>query len=287
METIDSLNKLLEQRTWNPQFSIIDSVRQDNSGNYPVVITGLFLIAFRFPIDENLAFGCKNCDFKDMTISFYAPEEKVNLDSVKLLIAFHPDLFAWTSCKRKESDYTFFHYTEKESLHISKRESMVLSAQIENMRQEMMHCIDYYSYRLLTSQLETLLDYCLRYYERQFIMRETEGHKIVNEINRFLDTYILRPSSKTKGLPSVSRIAAELGVSPAYLNDLMKVNTGKKTSCYIKFRLVDMAKQRLSGHGENITGIAGALGFSDVATFNRVFKEVSGVTPEEYCTVTN
>lgn len=287
METIDSLNKLLGQRTWNPLVSIVDSIGQEEPENYPAITAGVFIVAFRNPTCNAAAFGCQNCDFRDMTVSFYAPGETIVMDSVNLLIAFHADLFTWTSRKKRKLDYTFFFYKENESLHISKRESLVLLAQIENMRQEMMHYIDNYSNRLLASQLATFLDYCQRYYERQFIMREAESCKIIAGINHLLESHIFRKVSSTKGLPPIPRMASELGVSSAYLNDLMRVNTGKAASAYMEFQLVDMAKRKLSGQGENIAGIANVLGFSDVAAFSRLFKKISGITPEEYCTAIN
>ena len=202
-------------------------------------------------------------------------------------LIFHPDLIRGTSLGRNMKEYSFFSYAVNEALHLSERERRMVTDCLQKIRHELEHPIDRHSKRLITIQIEMLLDYCLRFYERQFITRQQVNRDILTRFERLLDEYFEGDRAQRKGLPSVRYCAGELCLSPNYFGDMVKKETGKTAQEYIRIKLIDIAKDRVLAPDKTISQIAFELGFQYPQHFTRMFKKVAGYTPNEYRSQTN
>lgn len=237
---------------------------------------------------EDFLYGRKPYDYSNASVVFLMPGESIEIDKSKLfsrrgwLLAFHPDLLCRTSLGAHLPDYTFFRYGLKEALHLSLREKTKAVACLLNIAEELQHAVDGHTKTLISRTIELFLDYCSRYYERQFITRDEANKKIVRKTDALLDNYIRSGRLKTNLPPSAEYCASVLHLSPAYFDDLLKFETGKTLAEYFQFKRLEIAKEMLSD-GANTTGkVAQALGFANVQYFSRLFKKLTGITPNEY-----
>ena len=169
-----------------------------------------------------------------------------------------------------------------EALHLSERERKLFIDCLEKIRNELEHTIDRLSKRLIATNIELLLDYCLRFYERQFITREPANHDVLTRFETLLDDYFQSGKAQQNGLPTVKYCAGELCLSPNYFGDLIKKETGKSAQEYIQFKVMDIAKERILNPEKSISQIAYELGFQYPQHFTRLFKKVVGQTPNDY-----
>lgn len=197
-------------------------------------------------------------------------------------MCFHPDLIRGTTLGRNIKEYTFFSYEVNEALHLSEKERTIIIDCLEKIRYELQQSIDRLSKRLIATNIELLLDYCLRFYERQFITRGNVNHDILTRFERLLDDYFIGPKAAQNGLPSVKECANKLCLSPNYFGDLIKKETGKTAQEYIQYHLIEIAKEQILDPGKSISQIAYGLGFQYPQHFTRLFKRLVGQTPNEY-----
>ena len=197
------------------------------------------------------------------------------------------DLIRGTHLGRTIKEYTFFSYEVNEALHLSERERHIFIDCLLNIQEELHHAIDRMSKRLITNHIELLLNYCLRFYERQFITRQDAHRDILTRFETFLDRYFTGENAALKGLPSVKYCAAELCLSPNYFGDLIKKETGKTALEYIQDKIIGIAKEQLLLPSESISQITYQLGFQYPQHFTRVFKKATGMTPNEYWSKTD
>lgn len=197
---------------------------------------------------------------------------------------FHPDLIRGTSLGRSMKDYSFFSYEVSEALHLSEREREMVIDCLRKIRHELEHPVDRHSRRLIAVGIEMLLDYCLRFYERQFITRSNINRDVLTRFERLLDDYFYGDRPLREGLPTVKYCAGELCLSPNYFGDLVKRETGRTAQEHIQFRLIETAKERVLDPSHTIAEVAYALGFQYPQHFTRMFKKVTGLTPHEYRT---
>ena len=198
------------------------------------------------------------------------------------LVSYHPDLIRGTNLGRNIKEYTFFSYDVNEALHLSERERHTFIDCLMKIEEELQHSIDRMSKRLIATNIELLLNYCLRFYERQFITRQNANRDILNRFEALLDYYFTGDNALQKGLPTVKYCAGELCLSSNYFGDLIKRETGKTALEWIQDKIVGMAKERLLLPSNTISQIAYSLGFQYPQHFTRVFKKVTGMTPNEY-----
>lgn len=183
---------------------------------------------------------------------------------------------------RQMKEYSFFSYESNEALHLSERERGMIVECFRKIRHELEHAVDRHSRRLIAVNIELLLDYCLRFYERQFITRSHVNRDLLSRFEQLLDDYFTGDCARSEGLPTVRYCAGELCLSPNYFGDLVKRETGKTVQEYIRLKLIDVARERIHDPAKTIGQIAFELGFQYPQHFTRLFKKHTGRTPREY-----
>jgi AraC family transcriptional activator of pobA len=197
-------------------------------------------------------------------------------------LVFHADLMHGTSFGRHIGDYNFFGYQSNEALHLSERERNIILDCFSKIDYELEQSIDKHSKRLIVANIELLLDYCVRFYDRQFITRDHVHQGILEKFEQILNLYFESDKPQTVGLPSVAYCAEELHLSPNYFGDLVKKETGKTASEYIQSKLINVAKERIFDTEKTVSQLAYELGFKYPQHFARLFKRQVGHTPLEY-----
>lgn len=235
-----------------------------------------------------LSYGRTPYDFDEMTVTSFAPGQSIHVEpnpEVEVpkwtAIVFHPDLLNRTQLGRNISRYEFFDYTSNEALHLSTGEIDIFRGVLSMIDQELQHSIDKHSRELIVSNIELLLNYCLRFYDRQFITREEINHATVKKFIDLLDHYIAN-DARQHGLPTVAHFADECCYSPKYFGELVKTETGRTAKDFINDRLLRAAKQLLADEALSIAQVSHLLGFEYPQHFVRFFKTKTGKTPTEY-----
>ena len=236
-----------------------------------------------------LKYGRQNYDYQDGTLVFVGPGQVVNIAHIDFsskpsgyALLFHPDLFRGTTLGNVIDKYSFFSYELHEALHISQRERQIVLDSFDKIRYELSHGIDKHSKQLIISNIELFLKYCNRFYDRQFITRDTVNLGIIEQFESSLNDYFKTGKAKELGIPTVSYFAEELHLSPNYFGDLVKKETGKSALEYIQAKLIEMAKEKIFDPEKSVSEIAYELGFKYPQHFSRMFKKELGVTPSEF-----
>ncbi len=197
-------------------------------------------------------------------------------------LVFHPDLLLGTSLGRHMSDYHFFSYAINEALHLSEQERKIILDCFAKIAYELKHSIDNHSKQLIVSNIELFLNYCTRFYDRQFITRDNVNRGILERFEELLNGYFASEKPYSIGLPSVAYFADELNLSANYFGDLIKKETGKSAQEYIQDKIIEIAKDKIFDANKSISEIAYELGFKYPQHFSRLFKQKTGITPNEY-----
>ena len=197
-------------------------------------------------------------------------------------LVFHPDLIHGTTLGRHIQEYTFFSYQSNEALHLSERERNIVLDCFSKIEYELEHAIDKHSKKLIVSNIELFLDYCIRFYDRQFITRDNVHRGILEKFENLLNEYFQTDRPQTIGLPSVAWCAGELNLSASYFGDLVKKETGKTAQECIQSKVIDVAKERIFDQSKSVSQIAFELGFKYPQHFTRLFKQCVGQSPNEY-----
>ena len=197
-------------------------------------------------------------------------------------MVFHPDLIHGTSLGRHIQDYTFFSYEVREALHLSERERETVLDCLSKIAAELQQSIDKHSKLLITTNIELLLNYCVRFYDRQFITREHVNKGMLEKFETLLNNYFLSEKPQTLGLPTVAWCADQMHLSANYFGDLVKKETGRTAQEYIQSKLMDVAKEKIFDRDKSVSEVAYELGFKYPQHFTRLFKQRVGQTPQEY-----
>ncbi|MFD1140863.1 helix-turn-helix domain-containing protein [Larkinella insperata] len=237
----------------------------------------------------DIRYGNQYYDYAEGTIVFFAPGQVITHEPEgethqpygKALI-FHPDLIKGTPLGKQIHEYSFFGYQSHEALHLSEKERELVTACFGNITAEVSQNIDRHSKELIVANLELLLKYCTRFYDRQFITREHANHGIIEQFEQKLQAYVTGEKLRMDGVPTVAYFAQELHLSPNYFGDLIKKETGKSALEYIQLKLIDLAKERIFDTSKSISEIAYELGFKYPQHFTRFFKQQVGATPIAY-----
>ena len=256
------------------------------------VVNHLYTVIFKSSnVCSSFSYGRNSYDHEKGTLVFTAPgqvmefnndKEDQEIDPAGWSLAFHPDIFRSSGLSEKMSKYSFFHYDSNEALHLSNDERMAIEDLLNKIIQEYSQTLDRHSQHLIVSNIELFLDYCLRFYDRQFFSRTYLNSDIVSKFERFLIHYYESEQVAQKGIPSVKFCAKELGFSPNYLSDLLKKETGKTALEHIHLFLIEKAKNSLLSSTDSISGIAYSLGFEYPQRFSNLFKSKTGMSPKEY-----
>jgi AraC-like DNA-binding protein len=238
-----------------------------------------------------MTYGCSKYDYEEGTLIFIAPgqvygiEGEIKQKGVGKALIFHPDLIHGTSLGRNIKDYSFFSYEVNEALHLSARERTIIIDCFDKINYELEHAIDSHSKTLIVSYIELFLNYCKRFYERQFITRSIVNKDVLTRFERVIDGYFASEMPIESGLPSVRYCAEKLFISPSYLGDLLKKETGKSAQEHIQLKMVEVAKEKIYEPGKSISEIAYELGFKHPQHFTRMFKKSTGLSPNEFRTM--
>lgn len=252
------------------------------------ISTGFYSVFLK---DANcgISYGRNRYDFKEGVLSFFAPGQVSTFDEDSQVessygwgLFFHPDLIRKSQLGKRIKEYNFFSYEVYEALHLSKKEESVLNDCIEKIQFELDQNIDAHSQNLLISNIELLLNYCNRFYERQFHTRSDHHKDVVTEVTDLIHDYYKNGKQLEEGTPSIQYLADKVHLSSNYLSDLMKKETGKNTKEHINEYVVDKAKTELLNSSANVSEIAYDLGFNYPHYFSRLFKQKTGVTPQKY-----
>ena len=201
------------------------------------------------------------------------------------VVAFHPEFLRGTPLAHIMKDYSYFSYNANEALHLSKQERRTVIECMEKIRIELQYPIDKHSRSLIVDNIKLLLDYCIRFYDRQFITRDNANHDLLARFEDLLDEYFASAApARHGGMPTVKYCASKLCLSPNYFSDLMKKETGMPALKHIQQKMLDVAKERGFNTAKSISEISYELGFPYPQHFSRWFKKMAGCTPNEYRT---
>lgn len=276
----------------HPLVSVVgtfDSERLSDIENIPIV-SELYTISLKVGMSVSCLYGRSSYDYQDGTLVFIAPGQVVQFSQIEDArdesegwnLIFHPDLVRRSELGRKLSSYAFFNYEVNEALHVSENEKSTLRQIIEKIKEEYSQNIDGHSQDLIVSNIKLLLDYCTRFYDRQFHTRTNLNKDIVSDFEQVLHKYYEKNRAEELGLPTVSYCGKEMGISPYYLSDLLKKETGKNASEHIYFFILERAKNGLLSTNQSISQIAYDLGFAYPQHFSKLFKAKVGVSPKAY-----
>lgn len=289
LDTIDKYNKLYGLETLHPLVSVIDLTTATTTINHIQMNYGLYAIFLKQGKSCDIKYGRRNYDYQEGTIVCFAPGQVVEVNMIKdevkpevYGVLFHPDLIRGTPLGQSIKSYGFFSYSANEALHLSERERAVVIDCLAKIKAELEHAIDNHSRQLIAMNIELLLGYCMRFYERQFITREEVNKDVLSKFEELVCDYFESGLAGQAGLPSVKYFADKIYLSPNYFGDLVKKETGKSPQEYIQIRLIDFAKERIASTTRTMTEIAYELGFQYPQHFSRLFKKQTGMTPNEY-----
>ena len=287
LNTIQDFNDYNRAETLHPLVSVLH-VENTEYIQKSVMHYGLYTIYLKETKGCKLSYGRTPYDFDEMTVTSFAPGQVVTVEpnpdvpfANYTALAFHPDLLNRTPLAKQMSRYEFFGYTSTEALHLSAQEVEVFRGVLSMIEQELHHAIDKHTRELIVSNIELLLNYCLRFYDRQFITREEINHSVVKKFITLLDDYI-DTKARHEGLPTVAWFADKCCLSTGYFGSLVKTETGSAAKDIIAGHLLARAQQLLNDDTLTIATISECLGFDYPQHFVRFFKAHTGKTPSEY-----
>lgn len=292
IKTVYECNRHLGSKTLHPQVSIINL---EHPGLAEDTVKFEF---YAILLIEDCTDGCTCCgrkyyDYSHATMVFLTPggifrmSEKNALPGKGWLLAFHPDLLFRTTLNNHIGNYTFFSYRKEEALHLSRRETATITCCLGNIEEELHHAIDTHTRTILSRHIELMLDYCTRFYERQFITRENRNKTILEKMEAILDAYIDSGKLQNGKLPTPAYCSESLGLSVPYFTDLLKFETGKTLDEYFRLKRLEVSKRMLLAAENTPSVVAHRLGFPTVQYFSSVFKKITGISPNDYRTSRN
>ncbi|WP_333851890.1 helix-turn-helix domain-containing protein [Epilithonimonas sp.] len=285
--TINDYNQFNNNETLHPLVSIVDHTKANPRAAHKMIFDVYCVVLKRVKCGD-LKYGNHNYDYQEGTLVFFAPGQVVEVVSDEvfqpsgLALAFHPDLLLNTPLGKRMNEFGFFGYNTNEALHLSDKEKKLIAECFEKIHYELQQSIDKHSKMLITSNIELLLNYCLRFYDRQFITRDNANKGVLEKFENLMNDYFFSDKPQNIGLPSVSWCAEKLNLSANYFGDLVKKETGKSAQEYIQSKVIDVAKERIFDVNKSISEIAYGLGFKYPQHFTRLFKQKVGVSPNEY-----
>ncbi|MDD2961586.1 MAG: helix-turn-helix transcriptional regulator [Muribaculaceae bacterium] len=289
IDTVDEYNKLMGIDTKNPLVSVIDFSKTNCCLDFPAGHSfGFYAVFLKDARCGDMKYGRNYYDYQDGTLVFLSPEQIIKIENRTKhapqgwALLFHPDLLRGTHLAREMKNYSFFSYKVFEALHLSLEERIMVIDCFKNIFIELSRPIDKHSKTLIVSNIELFLNYALRFYDRQFITRANVNSDILSRFESLLNEYFISDAPKAMGIPSVKYCAEKLNISPNYLSDLLRKDTGKSAIEHIQNKLIESAKNKLYDPKNSVSEIAYSLGFEYPQYFSRFFKKYVGVTPNQY-----
>lgn len=254
-------------------------------GNF---MLNFYCVTIKKDYKGKMRYGQHYYDFDEGMITFISPKQLLNkMDPGEgsyngFTLMFHPDFIAGTSLDGRMGSFGFFSYELHEALHLSEEEEKIVEGILGNIEREYATAIDHFSQSVMIAQIELLLQYCNRFYKRQFITRKVANDGILVQLERLLQDHFSSPDLAETGPPSVRDISEQLHTSPHYLSDMLKSMTGRSTKQHIQDKLLEKAKELLSTSNKTVAEIAFTLGFEHPQSFNKLFKNKERLSPLEY-----
>ncbi len=287
-DTIEKYNRYFGFETQHPLVSI---VHFDDSVNQPThhMHFGFYAIFLKKTAGCKINYGKTTYDFDDETVVSFGPGQTVGIHRLEdgpapeaIGLLFHPDFLNRTPLGQKINQYKFFSYASNEALHLSAEERVIIQDYMNKIARELQHPIDRFTKSLIVSNIEVMLNYCMRFYERQFITREDINNDVMVRFESLIDQYLESGNAKTEGIPTVKYFADKICLSPNYFGDLVKSETGKTAQELIQLKMVNYAKSALLSPKATTKQVAEMLGFQYPQHFIRFFKRQTGQTPKEF-----
>ena len=290
IDSVDSYNKLYGWETLHPLVTVVNHANPMASDlNHSRLNYGLYALFLKQGDGCSIRYGREKYDYQEGTVVSFKPGQVVEVewDESRPMppsrgLLFHPDLFFGTQLGRRINDYTFFDYDQREALHLSEREQRMVVELFDRIEEELQHPIDKHSQTLITDAIGLLLDYCMRYYDRQFITRHKVNSDILTAFHQQLREYFVSGHPERNGLPTVAYFADKACLSPNYFGDLISKESGTTAQRHIQDAVIDRSKQLLVETRLPVSEIAYQLGFEYPQHFSRLFKSRTGMTPNAY-----
>jgi AraC-like DNA-binding protein len=288
IDTVSEHDAFYHKENLHPLVSVMDF-----DGRVPEIYAsrmnfGFYAVYLKDVQCGDMKYGRHTYDYQDRTLVFVAPGQIINVNINKdykpqgYALLFHPDLIRGTSLGKHIEDYTFFSYETKEALHLSEKERRIVLDCFSKIQYELEHATDKHSRTLIASNIELFLNYCMRFYDRQFFTRNEVNKDLLEKFEELLNDYFRSGKPQTIGLPSVTYCAEQLHLSTNYFGDLVKKESGKTALEYIQLKIINTAKEKILSDKKSVSEIAYELGFKYPQHFTRLFKQHVGQSPIEY-----
>lgn len=293
LKSIAEHDKIFGIETLHPLISIVDysktKISQEDS-NVDSICFDFYSVYLKDGRSCKINYGRKAYDFQEGSLVFISPSKMIEIVEEEpeekgpsgYGLFFHPDLLKNTSLGKTIYEYSFFNYELSESVHLSKKERKIVFDCFKKIKHELSQPIDKFSKKLIVSHLELFLNYCARFYERQFETRDYIHRGIVEKFETYLNEYFDNESNSNKEIPTVSDCAKEFNFSANYFSDLVKMETGKSAQSFIHYKIIEKAKVKIFDYNKSISQIAYELGFKYPNHFVRFFKQKVGQSPNQY-----
>lgn len=272
----------------HPLISVVDFANMNLPQEDDSIVSSYYTVSIKRGVGK-MFYGQQEYDFDEGVMYCMAPNQVLRVAPADpatkrsgWILLIHPDFLWNTSLAKAIKQYEYFDYSVNEALFLSEKEEAIVTNIIKNIQQEYHSNIDKFSQSIIISQIETLLNYGERFYQRQFITRKITNHQILDRLEKLLSDYFNSDEVSTKGLPTVQHLADALNISPGYLSSLLKVLTGQSTQQHIHEKLIEKAKEKLSTTVLSVSEIAYELGFEHSQSFSKLFKTKTNLSPLEF-----
>lgn len=288
IDTVQQYNDYFGIETSHPLVSVIEGAKAKPL-RFCKKLYNIYAVLLKDTNCGNLKYGQSIYDYQRGTMLFLAPGQVMGSEDdgqshkpEGWALTFHPELLRGTPLANMMKDYTYFSYNANEALHLSEHERQTVTECMQKIRTELQYPIDKHSRSLIVDNVKLLLDYCIRFYDRQFITRENVNHDILTRFEKLLDEYFVSDTPAEKGMPSVQYCADKLCLSTNYFGDLLKKETGLSALKHIQQKCTNIAKERLFDTTKSISQVSYEMGFPYPQHFSRWFRKMAGCTPSEY-----
>ena len=288
LDSVDKYNALFGLENLHPLANVVDLSKATKFPANTIFNYGIYALFLKNTKCGDIRYGKQTYDYQEGTVVCFAPGQIVETEINPAVkpnatgIVFHPDLIKGTSLGKEIKSYSFFFYNSNEALHLSEEERAIITDCFAKIKRELTQPADKLSRRLIARNIQLLLDYCLRFYERQFGTRKNANRDVLTRFESLLNEYFLDGLTQTNGVPTVKYFAEKVFLSPNYFGDLIKKETGRSPQEYIQNKVTDTAKEMLANPKMTISEVAYELGFQYSQHFNRFFKKNTGDTPSAF-----